>query len=429
MEEGSSLVAKGKPLHDVQGGDPMLRYLTAGESHGRALVAIVEGVPAGLYLTREHIDRDLARRQSGYGRGRRMQIEQDRVEILSGVRFGYTLGSPIALVVENRDWKNWADRMTPEPVDGQGGGRIPQGERVTRPRPGHADLVGALKYGHQDLRNVLERASARETTMRVAVGAVAKRLLDEFGIAVRGHVLRVGTVTADVAGLGYDELFQRAEQSEMRCADPEATEAMKALVDQARQAGDSLGGVFEVVVTGVPPGLGSYVHWDRKLDGRLARALMSIQAVKGVEVGLGFGTAERFGSQVHDEIAYRPYPGTPPGPGDFQGPDRPGFYRKTNRAGGFEGGMTTGEAIVVRAALKPISTLYKPLGSVDFYTKEPFQASIERSDTCAVPAAAVIGEAVVAIEIASAFLEKFGGDSLNEVRRNYLGYVQALREV
>lgn len=423
------MVAKGMPLHDQQGGDLMLRYLTAGESHGKALVAIVEGVPAGLYLTREHIDVDLARRQTGYGRGRRMKIEQDRVDILSGVRYAYTLGSPIALMVSNRDWDNWIDMMTPDPVEGRGGDHAPSGERVTRPRPGHADLCGALKYGHRDLRNVLERASARETTMRVAVGAIAKRLLDEFGIKVRGHVVRLGSVRASVDGLSYDELFARAESSEMRCADPEATQAMKALVDQAKEAGDSLGGVFEVVATGVPPGLGSHVHWDRKLDGRLAHALMSIQAVKGVEIGLGFGVAERFGSQVHDAIAYRPYPDAPPGPGDFQGEERPGFYRRSNRAGGFEGGMSTGEPIVVRGALKPISTLYRPLDSVDFYTKEPFKASIERSDICAVPAAAVIGEAVVAIELASAFLEKFGGDSLQEIRRNYLGYVQALREV
>lgn len=406
----------------------MLRYLTAGESHGKALVAIVEGLPAGLYVTREHIDAELARRQRGYGRGRRMQIEQDRVEILAGIRYGYTLGSPVALMVENRDWKNWVDVMTPDPVEGKGGEHIPTGERVTRPRPGHADLVGALKYGHRDLRNVLERASARETTMRVAVGALAKRLLDEFGIKVMSHVIQLGSVVAQVQG-DYEEIFQRAEASEVRCADDEASEKMKALIDQAKQEGDTLGGIFEVVATGVPPGLGSHVHWDRKLDARLAQALMSIQAIKGVEVGLGFGVASRFGSQVHDAIGYRSYPPAEPGPGDFQGAERPGFFRMTNRAGGFEGGMTTGEPVVVRAAMKPISTLYRPLDSVDFYTKEPFKASIERSDTCALPAAGVIGEAVVAIELARAFLEKFGGDSLEEIRRNYLGYVKALREV
>ena len=406
----------------------MLRYLTAGESHGKALVAIVEGLPAGLYVTREHIDAELARRQRGYGRGRRMQIEQDRVEILAGIRYGYTLGSPVALMVENRDWKNWVDVMTPDPVEGKGGEHIPTGERVTRPRPGHADLVGALKYGHRDLRNVLERASARETTMRVAVGALAKRLLDEFGIKVMSHVIQLGSVVARVQG-DYEEIFQRAEASEVRCADDDASGKMKALIDQAKQEGDTLGGIFEVVATGVPPGLGSHVHWDRKLDARLAQALMSIQAIKGVEVGLGFGVASRFGSQVHDAIGYRSYPPAEPGPGDFQGAERPGFFRMTNRAGGFEGGMTTGEPVVVRAAMKPISTLYRPLDSVDFYTKEPFKASIERSDTCALPAAGVIGEAVVAIELARAFLEKFGGDSLEEIRRNYLGYVKALREV
>lgn len=407
----------------------MLRYLTAGESHGKALVAIVEGLPAGLFVTREHIDTELARRQRGYGRGRRMKIEQDRVEILAGVRYGYTLGSPVALMVENRDWKNRMQEMTPEPVEGKGGDNIPEGERVTRPRPGHADLSGALKYAHRDLRNVLERASARETTMRVAVGALAKRLLDEFGIQVMSHVVRLGSVVADVQGQRYDEIAQKAEASEVRCADPDASEQMKALIDKAKQEGDTLGGVFEVVATGLPPGLGSHVHWDRKLDARLAQALMSIQAIKGVEVGMGFGVASRFGSEVHDAIGYRPYPATEPGPEDFQGPERPGFYRMTNRAGGFEGGMTTGEPVVLRAAMKPISTLYRPLDSVDFYTKEPFKASIERSDTCALPAAGVIGEAVVAIELARAFLEKFGGDSLREIKRNYLGYVKALREV
>lgn len=407
----------------------MLRYMTAGESHGKALVAIVEGLPAGLFVTREHIDKDLGRRQKGYGRGRRMKIEQDRVEILSGIRYGYTLGSPVALLVENRDWKNRMEEMTPEPVEGKGGDRIPVGERVTRPRPGHADLSGALKYGHRDLRNVLERASARETTMRVAVGALAKRLLDEFGIKVMSHVVRLGSVEAQVDGMSYDELAAKAEESEVRCADPDAAARMMALIDRAKQEGDTLGGVFEVVATGVPPGLGSHVHWDRKLDAKLAMALMSIQAIKGVEVGLGFGVAERFGSEVHDAIGYRPYPDTPPGPADFAAGERPGFYRMSNRAGGFEGGMTTGEPIVLRAAMKPISTLYRPLDSVDFYTKEPFKASIERSDTCALPAAGVVGEAVVAIELAAAFLEKFGGDSIQEIQRNYLGYVKALREV
>jgi len=407
----------------------MLRYMTAGESHGRALVAIAEGFPAGLYLTGEDIDRDLARRQAGYGRGRRMKIEKDHAEILSGVRHGYTLGSPIALLIENRDWKNWVDAMTPEPVPGKGGPNVPVGERVTRPRPGHADLNGALKYGHRDLRNVLERASARETTARVAVGAIARKFLKHFEIDVFSHVVALGGVEADLSGLSHGEIKERAESSDVRCADPEAAERMRAKIDQAKDAGDTVGGIFEVVVTGVPPGLGSHVHWDRKLDGRIAAAVMSIQAIKGVEIGLGFGVASRFGSEVHDAIGYRPYPATTPGPADFQGPERPGFYRFTNRAGGFEGGMTSGEPIVVRGAMKPISTLYKPLQSVDFYTKEPFAASIERSDTCAVPAAGVVAEAVVAIEVAAAFLEKFGGDGIEEIERNYLGYVKALREV
>ena len=325
----------------------MLRYLTAGESHGKALVAIVEGLPAGLYVTREHIDRDLVRRQGGYGRGRRMKIEQDRVEILSGIRYGYTLGSPVALMVENRDWKNRMGEMTPDPVEGRGGENIPVGERVTRPRPGHADLNGALKYAHRDLRNVLERASARETTMRVAVGALAKRFLEEFGVKVMSHVVRLGSVQAQLDEESYEELAAKAEASEVRCADPEASVQMMALIDQAKKEGDSLGGVFEVVATGLPPGLGSHVHWDRKLDARLAQALLSIQAIKGVEVGLGFGVAERFGSAVHDAIGYRQYPDTEPGPGDFTAAERPGFYRLTNRAGGFEGGMTTGEPVVL----------------------------------------------------------------------------------
>ncbi len=405
----------------------MLRYMTAGESHGQALVAIAEGFPAGLYLTREDIDTDLARRQVGYGRGRRMKIEKDQVQILSGVRYGYTLGSPIALLIENRDWKNRMDEMTPDPVEGKGGPNIPVGERVTRPRPGHADLNGALKYGHRDLRNVLERASARETTARVAVGAIARRLLKHFGIEVFSHIVRLGGVGANLEGLSYSEIAQRAEASDVRCADSDAAQQMKAKIDQAKAAGDTVGGVFEVVVTGAPPGLGSHVHWDRKLDARIARAVLSIQAIKGVEIGLGFGVAERFGSEVHDAIGYRPYPEQDAD--DLDGSERYGFFRHSNRAGGFEGGMTSGEPIVVRGAMKPISTLYKPLESVDFYTKETFAASIERSDTCAAPAAGVIAESVVAIEVAAAFLEKFGGDGIEEIERNYEGYCRYLREV
>lgn len=408
----------------------MLRYFTAGESHGQALVAIAEGFPAGLAITSDHIAADLARRQAGYGRGRRMQIEKDRAHILSGVRYGYTLGSPIALKIENRDWKNRMDEMNPDPVEGYTPDSIPQRERVTRPRPGHADLSGALKYGHKDLRNVLERASARETAARVAVGAIARRLLDHFGMRVVSHIVRLGGIRANTAGLTVDEIAQRAEASQVRCVDEQAAQAMMAKIDEAKKAGDTLGGVFEVIVVGVPPGLGSHVHWDRKLDGRLAQAVMSIQAIKGVEIGLGFEVAERFGSEVHDAIGYRPYPEDAPVEAtDRTSGERYGFYRMTNRAGGFEGGMTTGEPIVIRGAMKPISTLYKPLDSVDFYTKEPFKASIERSDTCAAPAAGVVAEAVVAIEIANAFLEKFGGDSIKEIERNYTGYLASLREV
>lgn len=408
-----------------------LRYLTAGESHGQALTAILEGMPAGLRLSAERIDVDLARRQQGYGRGRRMQIERDRVEILSGVRLGYTLGSPITLQVRNRDWKNWEDKMSPHLPEGAPEMDEPPGpwpkERVRSPRPGHADLAGALKYGHRDLRNVLERASARETTMRVAVGAVAKALLERFGIRVGGFVVQLGSERWVPGDTPFDELVERAEASQVRCPDEAASERMIAQIELAKERGDTLGGVFEVRAVGVPPGLGSHVHWDRKLDARLAGALMSIQAMKGVEIGLGFEAAARFGSQVHDPIGYRPYP-------DDWSPERPdrldyGFYHHRNHAGGIEGGMSNGEPIVVRVAMKPISTLYTPLASVAFDTKEELPASVERSDHCALPAAVVVGEAVVAFELARAFLEKFGGDSIAEIERNYHGYLEALRRV
>lgn len=405
-----------------------LRFLTAGESHGQALVAVLEGMPAGLALTADVIDRELARRQQGYGRGRRMKIEQDRVQILSGCRFGYTLGSPIALQITNRDWQNWQEKMSPEPLPDSGGPPgPPEWERVLSPRPGHADLAGALKYGHKDLRNVLERASARETAARVAVGAVAKRLLDHFGIRVIGHVVRLGPVEAKPFAGTYGELERAAESSPVRCADPEASERMVAAIDEAKARGDTLGGVFEVIVTGVPPGLGSHVHYDRKLDGRLAMALMSIQAMKGVEIGLGFEAARRWGSEVHDPIGYKPYPP------DWSpaAPDRLsyGFYRYRNNAGGIEGGITNGEPIVVRVAMKPIATLYTPLPSVHFATKEEVRAGVERSDYCALPAAVVVGEAAVAFEVANAFVEKFGGDSVAEMERNYRGYLEYLRSV
>lgn len=393
----------------------MFRYLTAGESHGPQLTAIIEGMPAGISLVAEDINRDLARRQEGYGRGERMKIERDTVEILSGVRWGKTLASPITLVVKNRDWENWHEKMSPlaEHRD--------DSIAVTRPRPGHADLSGALKYDHGDIRNILERSSARETAVRVAVGAVAKALLKAFGISVGGIVCELGGIVASRPDISPAEMWQSAAGSELSCCDPEAEQEMKRMIDFVKSSGDTLGGVVEVHVTGVPPGLGSYVQWDRKLDARLAMALMSIQAIKGVEVGLGFESARKPGSQVHDEILR-----------DAARIDRgaPGAYcRATNNAGGIEGGMSNGETVVMRAAMKPIPTLYTPLRSVDMLTHEPFEATVERSDICAVPAALVVAEAVVAIETAALFLEKFGGDSLREIRRNYDGYLEQIRNV
>ncbi len=386
----------------------MLRFFTAGESHGPALTSVVEGFPAGVTVTAEAIDRDLARRQQGYGRGGRMKIERDQVQLRSGIRFGETLGSPITLVVENRDWKSWTRKMSPLAEDRD------EAIAVSRPRPGHADLSGALKYDRRDVRDVLERASARETTMRVAVGALAKCLLGPLGIEVRGWVSEVGGIRARHEGLSHDAIFAAAERSEVRVADPQAEREIVALVDECKRAGDTLGGVAEVVATGLAPGLGSHVHWDRKLDGRLAGALLSLQAAKGVEIGLGFEAARRRGSQVQDEIAY-------------DGSER-GFRRLSNNAGGTEGGMSNGEPLVVRVAFKPISTLMRPLRSVDLCSKEEALASIERSDVMAIPAAAVIAEAVVAFELARAALEKFGGDSLREILRNREGYLAQVRE-
>lgn len=399
----------------------MLRYLTSGESHGKQLTAILEGMPSGLKLTGASIDADLSRRQSGWGRGGRMKIETDRVEITSGVRWGATLGSPIAMNIRNRDWENWVDIMGPEvPAS------FDLSRTVTRPRPGHADLTGGIKYGHRDLRNILERSSARETAARVAVGAVAKRLLDEFGISVVSYVTEIGGVRWARSGAQSPErLFKSAEASKVRCPDEKISAAMMKRIDAARKNGDSLGGVFEVVATGVPPGLGSHVQWDRKLDALLAAALMSVQAIKGVEVGLGFSVGALPGSKVHDEIFYRK--GGKKDPKGFW-PRTPSFFRKTNNAGGIEGGMSNGEPVVLRAAMKPIPTLYKPLRSVDIETKRPFKASVERSDVTAVPAAAVIGEAVVAFELAKAFLEKFSGDSVVEIERNYRGYLRQVSE-
>ena len=378
-----------------------MRYLTAGESHGPQLTTIIEGVPAGLTLLAEHINEDLARRQKGYGRGRRMQIEKDEVKILSGVRHGKTLGSPITLVVENRDWKHWTNIMSIEPlIDGTEDVK----RKVTRPRPGHADLNGAIKYGHRDMRNVLERSSARETTVRVAAGAVAKRILAELGIRIASHVVEIGGVKAEnTAYTSLEELQRVTEQSPVRCFDAEAEKKMMAAIDEAKQKGDSIGGIVEVIVEGVPVGVGSYVHYDRKLDAKIAAAMVSINAFKGVEFGIGFEAARRFGSEVHDEIVWNP---------------ETGYTRKTNRLGGFEGGMTTGMPIVVRGVMKPIPTLYKPLMSVDIETKEPFAASIERSDSCAVPAASVVAEAVVAWEIANAIVEQFGQDRMDLIIEN-----------
>ncbi len=390
----------------------MIRYLTAGESHGPQLTAIIEGMPAGVPLNADFINHELFRRQQGYGRGGRMKIERDTVEIMSGVRWGETIGSPVTMVVQNRDWENWLEKMSPlaEHRD--------DSCAVTRPRPGHADLSGVLKYGHTDVRNVLERSSARETAIRVAVGGVAKLFLQEFGIRVGGFVTEIGGVCAAKPDHPYDKLWQLAASSELYCCDQACEDKMKNAIDDAKDQGDTLGGVLEVQVLGAPPGLGSYVHWDRKLDARLAMALMSIQAIKGVEMGLGFEAARRPGSQVHDEI-FRDDARTD------QGETNP-YYRATNNAGGIEGGMTNGEPIVLRAAMKPIPTLYKPLRSVDLRTHEPFEATVERSDTCAVPAALVVAEAVVAIEFCNAFMEKFGNDSLVEIKRNYDSYKEQL---
>lgn len=386
----------------------MLRFLTAGESHGPCLTAILEGCPAGFTIDIDAVNVDMRRRMLGYGRGGRMKIEQDTAELKSGVRFGETLGSPITLVVENRDWKNWTKKMSSRPEDKDA--QIP----VTRPRPGHADLAGVLKYDHDDVRNILERASARETAARVAVGGIAKCLLRPFGIAVRGWVAEIGDVVANHAGMEPDAIFAAAEVSEVRVADADAERRIIASIDECKKRGDTLGGIVEVVTTGLPPGLGSHVHWDRKLDGRLAHALMSIQAVKGVEIGLGFETARRPGSAVHDEIIFDEA--------------KKEFRRRTNMAGGTEGGMTSGAPLVTRVAFKPLATLMKPLHSVDIGTKAEAKGAIERSDVCAIPAAAVIAEAVVAFVVADVFLEKFGGDSLKEIRRNYEGYLQQIAQ-
>ncbi len=386
-----------------------LRFTTAGESHGKGTLAIVEGVPAGLPLSSEDIACDLARRQLGYGRGGRMAIEKDIGEVLAGVRLGETLGSPIAVWIRNRDHANWETAMSTEAQPEADDDAL---RRVFLPRPGHADLVGMLKYDRADARDILERSSARETSARVAAGAVARRLLAELGVFVGSHVTRIGSVRAAAPGELPADLNAAADSSELRCLDPESEERMKQAIDAAREAGDTLGGEFEVVGTGLPVGLGSHVSWDRRLDGRLAGALMSIQAMKGVEIGLGFEAARRWGSDVHDEIVTDP------------GRDRAAGFRRTgNHAGGLEGGMTTGEPLVARVAMKPLSSLTRPLTSVDVRTGRPAEAVRERSDVCAVPAAAVVGEAMVALVLGDAMLEKFGGDSLAETRANLEAYL------
>ena len=383
----------------------MIRYLEAGESHGKGLVAIIEGLPAGIPVDIDFINTQLARRQGGHGRGGRMKIEKDKVEIITGVRDGKTMGSPVTLMVHNKDWANWEQIMSPAP------GAATDQKTVTLPRPGHADLTGGIKYNQQDLRNILERASARETTIRVAVGALAQNVLKQFGIALWSHVTSIGAVesTAD-----YSKLNDALYDTPVYCTDAAASVQMVAAIDEAKANGDTLGGVVEVVVTGLPLGLGSYVHYDRKLDGRLAQAVMSIQAFKGVEIGMGFEAARVPGSQAHDEIYYEA---------------GRGFYHTTNRCGGLEGSMTNGDPLIIRGAMKPIPTLYQPLHSADFISHEAGLASVERSDACAVPAAAVVMQNAVAWTILESFFEKFGGDNMDEVLRNYQSYLDYVKDV
>ncbi len=388
----------------------MLRYLTAGESHGPSLTAIIEGLPANMPIVIDEVNHQLWRRQQGHGRGFRMKIETDTIEILSGVRFQKTMGTPIAFLIRNRDYKNWVARMDPQGVKTQ---EVPL---VTKPRPGHADLPGYLKYDLEDVRDVLERASARNTATLVAVGAIARQLLQAFGIKLLSHVVSIGSVSIEretLHPLALDEVAAKAEASSVRCADPVAEQGMVAAIDAAKEAGDTVGGIFEVIATGLPVGLGSYAMPDLRLDARLAGALMGIQAIKGVEIGLGFEAARLPGSKVHDAIYHD---------------EEKGYYRATNGAGGVEGGISNGSPLVVRAAMKPIPTLYKPLPSVDVVSREPFVAAIERSDACAVPAASVVGENVAAYVIAQAFLDKFGGDSMEEIRRNYDAYLARVKE-
>lgn len=393
----------------------MLRFLTAGESHGKGLVAILEGIPKGLKITEDEIAAQLARRQAGYGRGLRQKIEKDRAQILSGVRLGYTLGSPIGIYIENKDYKNWKDKMPVEAVE------HPLPKPVLEPRPGHVDLAGLFKYEARDVREMLERASARETAARVAIGSIARKLLKEFQIEVYSWVISIGDIQTDPELLNppswekadafFRELFQKAESSPVRCPDKEVEKTMIQKITETKEKKDTLGGIFQVVVTGLPPGLGSFMHWDRKLDGRLAQALMSIPAVKGVEIGLGFAAAKRHGTEVHDPIFFD---------------EERKFYRRQNNAGGLEGGTTNGMPLVLQGAMKPISTTMKGLPSVNIETKEPTISLKERSDVCAVPACAVVAESVVALVLADAFLEKFGGDTIEQTRRSFNQYREAL---
>ena len=409
----------------------MLRFTTAGESHGQALVVILEGIPAGMPLLAQDIDEQLARRQQGYGRGRRMQIERDAVELLSGVRAGETLGAPIAMLVRNRDWKNWQEVMDPaprsadvapavgsHPEQSEGSAvRVPRKRAVTRVRPGHADLTGLLKYDRQDARDILERASARETTARVAAAAICRRFLCEFGVRVGSHVVQLGDIEARRPDPMPADINAAADESQLRTLDPDAEQRMMQRIDTIKREGNTLGGICEVVATGVCVGLGSHTSWDRKLDGRIGKAMLSIPAVKGVEIGMGFAAARVTGAEVHDEMDPAP-----------RSTHTGGVRRRTNRAGGLEGGMTTGEPVVVRVAMKPISTLMKPLATVDVATGASAQAAAERSDVTAVPAMGVIAEAMLAFVLAEAMLEKFGGDSLRETRYNYDGYLSHLAD-
>ena len=391
----------------------MLRFLTAGESHGQALVVTVDGMPAGLDLDVDALNTQLRRRQGGYGRGRRMAIESDHVEVLAGIRHGTTTGAPVAFVIRNRDWVNWQQTMYVESELPEGASGVRRSD-VTRPRPGHADLAGAIKYGHEDIRDVLERASARETAARVAAGSLARQLLARFGIRIASHVQAIGDVMLPLGrAVSFTDAAAISDEAPLRCVDVDLQQRMIAAIDAAREAGDTLGGVFEIIASGVPVGLGSYVQWDRKLDGRLGQALMCIHAIKAVGIGIGPEVAVRPGSRVHDEILPSPNNGIP--------------VRPTNNAGGLEGGVTNGEDIRVVGFMKPISTLMKPLRSVDLTTMTESPAAIERSDVCAVPAAAVVGEAMVAFVLADAFLEKFGGDSIGEIERHYAATADQVR--